>query len=91
MAPQREVRYIEGVARLKAEKLKGSDVDAATVATKRRRRMQPGAKGAEPDAKAITKTGDVDREKLEENRARLGVGPDHRTRTMQKKQRGSFP
>ena len=79
------------MARLKADKLKGSDVDGTTVVTKRRRRMQPGAKDAEPDAKAITKTGDVDRAKLEENRARLGVGPDHRTRTMQKKQRGSYP
>lgn len=79
------------MARLKADKLKGSDVDGPTVMSKRRRRMQPGAKDAAPDAKAITRSGNVDRAKLEQNRARLGVGPDHRTRTMQKKQRGSYP
>jgi hypothetical protein len=79
------------MARLKRDKLKGSDVDSQTVAKKRRRRMQPGARDAETGAKALTKTGEVDRSKLEENRARLGVGPDHKTRTMQKKQRGSYP
>jgi hypothetical protein len=79
------------MARLKRDKLKGSDVDAPTVVKKSRRREQPGAQGAGIGAKALTGTGKVDRSKLEENRARLGVGPDHRTRTMQKKQRGSYP
>jgi hypothetical protein len=79
------------MARLKRDKLKGPDVDAPTVVKKARRREQPGAHDAERGAKALTETGKVDRSKLEENRARLGVGPDHRTRTMQKKQRGSYP
>jgi hypothetical protein len=80
------------MARLKRDKLKGPDVSPETVARRRSRRLQPGAQGAGNEAKALTKTGDVDAAKLEENRRkRLGVGPDHRTPLMRKKRRGSFP
>ena len=66
----------------KAGKLKGSEPDSRTVDAQSTRRLQPGAQGAGTQAKG----------KVRENRRqRLNVGPDHKTPSMQKGRRGSFP
>jgi hypothetical protein len=66
----------------KTGKLKGAQVDAKTVDEQHPRRLQPGAQGAGTRTKG----------KLQENRRqRLNVGPDHKTPSMQKGRRGSFP
>lgn len=73
------------------EKLKGSDVDPATVDAQKGRKEQPGAQGAGKAADAIDESGNVDERKLQENRERMGVGDDHKTSDMRKKERGTFP
>lgn len=74
------------------EKLKGSDIDRATVAGQQTRRQQPGAQGAGRRADALDKSGNVNQEKLKENRdQRLHVGADHKTPEMKKGKRGTFP
>ena len=55
------------------------------------RKQQPGAQGAGLDADALDPAGNVDEKKLEQNQERLGVGEDHKTEDMRKKQRGTFP
>jgi hypothetical protein len=66
----------------KTGKLKGPQLDTKTVDEQHSRRLQPGAQGAGTQAKG----------KLQENRRqRLNVGPDHKTPSMQKRRRGSFP
>ena len=47
--------------------------------------------GRRSDADAITPSGDVDTEKLKQNQQRLHVGPDHRTESMKKGKRGTYP
>jgi hypothetical protein len=68
------------------EKLKGSDVDSSADAAEHARRAQPGAQ--RPKA---GKSGEAKEEKLEQNRDRLNVGPDHKTPEMKKGHRGTFP
>lgn len=80
------------MAQLKRDILKGSDISTETVARQHGRRLQPGAKGAGEEPRALDKSGKVDVAKLKKNRReRLGVGPDHKTPLMQKRRRGSFP
>lgn len=73
------------------EKLKGSDIDSSAAAAAHGRREQPGAQGAGKQADALDKSGAVKEEKLEQNRDRLHVGPDHKTPEMKKGHRGTFP
>jgi len=47
---------------------------------------QPGAQGAGKKADAR-----YDHDKLRENQHRLGVGPEHKTDTMKRGHRGTFP
>jgi hypothetical protein len=73
------------------EKLKGSDIDSSTAAAAQGRRDQAGAQGTGKENDAIDKSGEVKEEKLEQNRDRLHVGPDHKTPEMKKGHRGTFP
>jgi hypothetical protein len=50
-----------------------------------------GTLGRRSRADAIEASGEVNREKLKENQQRLQVGADHRTESMKKGHRGSFP
>ena len=54
-------------------------------------RPMPGTPGRRNPADAIEPSGDVNREKLRENQQRLQVGADHRTESMKKGHRGTFP
>lgn len=73
------------------EKLKGTDIDPKTVDQQQTRRQQPGAQNAGKEADAIDESGKVDEGKLNKNRERMGVGPDHKTPDMKKGRRGTFP
>jgi hypothetical protein len=55
------------------------------------RRQQPGAQGAGQEADALDKAGNVDEAKLRTNQEQLQVDPDHKTPTMRKRHRGTFP
>jgi hypothetical protein len=55
------------------------------------RRQQPGAQGAGKEADALDEAGNVDESKLQKNQERLNVDSDHKTPTMRKQRRGSFP
>jgi hypothetical protein len=55
------------------------------------RRLQPRARGAGKARSALTRSGELDREKLEDNQRQLGVGKDHKTADMKKGHRGTFP
>jgi len=54
-------------------------------------RPMPGTPGRRNPSDAIEPSGDVNREKLRENQQRLQVGADHRTESMKKGHRGTFP
>jgi hypothetical protein len=73
------------------EKLKGSDVEAATVDQQQTRGQQPGAQGTGKEADALDESGKIDEGKLKENQERLNVRPDHKTPEMEKGHRGTFP
>lgn len=75
----------------KTPKLKGSEIDTETAAQQRERRLQPGAQGAGREGDAIDEAGNVDREKLKENQERLQQTPEHKTKEMEKRRRGTFP
>jgi hypothetical protein len=53
--------------------------------------QQPGAQGVGKDANAIDEAGSVDNAKLQQNQEKLQVGADHKTKTMRKQHRGTFP
>jgi len=55
------------------------------------RRPQPGTPGRRSDADALTPSGDVDPQKLKQNQQQLHVDPDHRTESMKKGKRGTYP
>jgi hypothetical protein len=59
------------------EKLKGAIVDSETAAGEGRRRRQP--QGKAPPGKQDL------------NRRRMGVAPDHRTASMKRGRRGTYP
>jgi hypothetical protein len=52
---------------------------------------QPATLGRRSQADAIEPTGEVNREKLKLNQQRLQVGADHKTESMKKGRRGTFP
>jgi len=51
----------------------------------------PGTLGRRSDGDAITPSGDLNPEKLKQNQQRLHVGGDHKTESMKKGKRGSYP
>jgi len=61
------------------------------MATRPKRSEQPGTPGRRYQADAIEPTGEVNREKLKLNQQRLHVGSDHKTESMKKGRRGTFP
>jgi hypothetical protein len=68
------------------EKQTRIDPDPQAVDAQQNRRKQPGARGAGKNADARRDPG-----KLRENQHRLGVGPEHKTDSMKKGHRGTFP
>ena len=48
---------------------------------------------AQPSPAAMSKQGDARRDsgQLKKNQERLGVGQDHKTETMRRRRRGTFP
>jgi hypothetical protein len=62
------------------QKLKGSDIDTQTAARQLTRRKQPGAGAAKKSAAP-----------RRENQKRMGVEPDHRTTSMKRGRRGTYP
>jgi hypothetical protein len=60
------------------QKLKGSDTDTRTAAKQLTRRKQPGA-------------GSTRRNSQTDNQKRMGVEPDHRTTSMKRGRRGTYP
>ena len=71
-----------------SEKPKGPETDQRTAVEPGRR---PGTPGRRYQADAIEPSGDVNREKLRQNRQRLHVGADHKTDAMKKGRRGTYP
>lgn len=69
-------------------KQRRADPDIETVARQQKRRAEPGAGGParRKDADARGKP-----ERLRRNQKRLGVGPKHKTRSMKKGGRGTYP
>lgn len=69
-------------------KQRRADPDIEAAARAQKRKAEPGAGGParRADADARGKPG-----KLQENRRRLGVAPDHKTRSMKKGRRGTYP
>jgi hypothetical protein len=71
---------------LMAESEKTTDVQTDSDKEPRRRRTHPGSRAGRP-------TGDArrDGEQLRRNQEVLGVSGDHRTETMKRHRRGTFP
>ena len=61
------------------------------MATRPKGPEQPGTPGRRNLADAIEPSGEVNREKLKLNQQRLRVGSDHRSESMKKGRRGTFP
>jgi hypothetical protein len=74
-----------------SEKPKGPETDQQTAMEQGRRRQLPGTPGRRNTADALEPSGDVNREKLKQNQQRLHVGADHRTESMKKGRRGTYP
>ena len=66
------------------QKLKGSDIDTQTAARQLTRRKQPGAGAARKSAAPSAAS-------QRENQKRMGVEPDHRTTSMKRGRRGTYP
>ena len=74
-----------------SEKPKGPETGQQTAVAQGHRRQLPGAPVRRNQADAIEPSGDVNREKLRQNQQRLQVGADHRTDSMKKGKRGTYP
>ena len=68
------------------EKSPSDDGEAANTERKPARRSRPGAAGLARDT-----DGRRSSDALKRNQERLGVGADHRTESMKKGKRGTFP
>jgi hypothetical protein len=53
--------------------------------------MTPGKQTRPPGGKAGNADARRDPGKLRQNQERLGVGPEHKTESMKKRRRGTFP
>ena len=74
-----------------SEKPKGPETDQQSAVQQGRPRRMTGAPGRRNLADAIEPSGDVNREKLRLNQQRLQVDADHRTSSMKKGRRGTYP
>ena len=74
-----------------SERPKGPEIDQQKAVQQGQRRQQPGTPGRRSDADAITPSGDLNPEKLKQNQQRLHVGGDHKTESMKKGKRGTYP
>ena len=74
-----------------SERPKGPETDQPTAVEQGRRRQLPGTPGRRNTADALEPSGDVNREKLRQNQQRLHVGADHKTDSMKKGRRGTYP
>jgi hypothetical protein len=70
---------------------KGPETDPQRPVEQSSRRQMPGTPGRRNLGDAIEPTGEVNREKLKLNQQRLQVGADHKTESMKKGRRGTFP
>jgi len=70
---------------------KGPETDAQRPVEQSTRRSTPSTSGRRNLADAIEPSGDVNPEKLRQNQQRLHVGSDHKTESMKKGRRGTFP
>ena len=52
---------------------------------------EPGTPGRRSPADALDPSGNVNAEKLRQNQERLHIGSDHKTDSMKKGKRGTFP
>ena len=74
-----------------SERPKGPEIDQQRTVEEARRKQMPGTPGRRNDADAIRPSGEVDPQKLKLNQQRLHVGTDHRTDSMKKGKRGTYP
>ncbi|HYX65442.1 MAG TPA: hypothetical protein VE935_14595 [Burkholderiales bacterium] len=74
-----------------SEKPKGSEIDQQRAVEQGRRRELPGTPGRRSPADALDPSGNVNAEKLRQNQERLHIGSDHKTDSMKKGKRGTFP
>jgi hypothetical protein len=74
-----------------SEKPKGPEIDQPTTVEQGQRRQVAGAPGRRSQADALEPSGDVNPEKLKLNQQRLHVGSDHKTDSMKKGKRGTYP
>ena len=64
---------------------------AEEAAAMQGRKIQPGTKSDEAQGVRADRNALKDPTKQQENRERMGVGPDHKTDSMKKGDRGTFP
>ena len=74
-----------------SERPKGPEIDQQKSVEQGQRRQGPGTPGRRNQADALEPSGEVNPEKLRLNQQRLQVGADHRTESMKKGKRGSYP
>jgi hypothetical protein len=74
-----------------SERPKGPEIDQQAAVEQGVRRQVPGSPGRRSQADALEPSGDVNPEKLRQNQQRLNVGSDHKTDSMKKGKRGTFP
>jgi hypothetical protein len=74
-----------------SEKPKGPEIDQPAAVEHGQRRQVAGAPGRRNQADALEPSGEVNAEKLKLNQQRLHVGSDHKTDSMKKGKRGTYP
>jgi len=70
---------------------KGPEIDQQRAVEQGQRRQMPGTPGRRSQTDALDPSGNVNHEKLRLNQQRLHVGADHRTDSMKKGKRGTYP
>jgi len=74
-----------------SERPKGPETVTQTTEAEAPRQRRPGTPGRRSDADAIEPSGAVNPEKLKLNRQRLHVDSEHKTESMKKGKRGTYP
>jgi hypothetical protein len=74
-----------------SERPKGPEIDPQAAVEQGQRRQLPGTPGRRSAADALEPSGQVNSEKLKQNQDRLHVGTDHKTDSMKKGKRGTYP
>ena len=70
---------------------KGPEISQERAVQEGQRRQIPGTPGRSRTADAIEPSGDLNRDKMKQNQQRLHIGSDHKTESMKKGKRGSYP